>query len=101
MYFSPCVAPHLNPLSLHLYCEFLIFLRACAHLFSHAQSYPTLCVPMDCSLPGFDGHGIFQARITKAGCHFLLQGIFLTKIMYLVSPTLAVVFFTTEESRFI
>ena len=79
MYFSPCVAPHLNPLSLHLYCEFLIFLRACPHLFSHAQSYPTLCVPVDCSLPGFYGHGIFQARITKAGCYFLLQGIFLTQ----------------------
>ena len=28
-----------------------------------AQSYPTLCNPMDCSLPGFSVHGIFQARV--------------------------------------
>ena len=28
-----------------------------------AQSCPTLCDPMDCSLPGFSIHGIFQARV--------------------------------------
>ena len=28
-----------------------------------AQSCPTLCDPMDCSLPGFSVHGIFQARV--------------------------------------
>ena len=27
-----------------------------------AQLFPTLCDPMDCSLPGFSVHGIFQAR---------------------------------------
>ena len=27
-----------------------------------AQSCLTLCDPMDCSLPGFSVHGIFQAR---------------------------------------
>ena len=26
------------------------------------QSCPTLCNPMDCSLPGFSIHGILQAR---------------------------------------
>ena len=26
------------------------------------QSCPTLCDPMDCSLPGFSVHGILQAR---------------------------------------
>ena len=26
------------------------------------QSYPTLCNPMHCSLPGFSIHGILQAR---------------------------------------
>ena len=26
------------------------------------QSCPTLCNPMDCSLPGFSVHGILQAR---------------------------------------
>ena len=30
-----------------------------------AQSYPTLCDPMDCSLPGSSIHGIFQARIPE------------------------------------
>ena len=29
------------------------------------QSCPTLCDPMDCSLPGSSVHGIFQARILK------------------------------------
>ena len=30
-----------------------------------AQSCPTLCDPMDCSLPGFSVHGIFQARVLE------------------------------------
>ena len=30
-----------------------------------AQSCPTLCDPMACSLPGFSVHGIFQARILE------------------------------------
>ena len=29
------------------------------------QSCMTLCVPMDCSLPGFSAHGILQARILE------------------------------------
>ena len=29
------------------------------------QSCPTLCDPMDCSLPGFSIHGILQARILE------------------------------------
>ena len=37
--------------------------------------HPTLCDPMDCSLPGSSAHGISQARKTGVGCHFLLQGI--------------------------
>ena len=31
------------------------------------QSWPTLCDPMDCSLPGSSIHGIFQARILEWG----------------------------------
>ena len=31
------------------------------------QSCPTLCDPMDCSLPGSSVHGIFQARVLKWG----------------------------------
>ena len=30
-----------------------------------AQSHPTLCDPMDCSLPGSSVHGIFQARVLE------------------------------------
>ena len=44
-----------------------------------AQSYPPLCDPMDCSLPGSSVHGILQARILGVGSHTLLQGIFLTQ----------------------
>ena len=29
------------------------------------QSCPTLCDPMDCSLPGSSVHGIFQARVLQ------------------------------------
>ena len=29
------------------------------------QSCPTLCDPMDCSLPGFSVHGIFQASVLE------------------------------------
>ena len=32
-----------------------------------AQSCPTLRDPMDCSLPGFSAHGIFQARVLEWG----------------------------------
>ena len=44
-----------------------------------AQLCLTLCDLMDCSLPGSSIHGIFQAKSTGVGCHFLLQGIFLTQ----------------------
>ena len=30
-----------------------------------AKSCPTLCDPMDCSLPGSSVHGIFQARVLE------------------------------------
>ena len=30
-----------------------------------AQLCPTLCISMDCSLPDFSAHGIFQARILE------------------------------------
>ena len=32
-----------------------------------AWSCPTLCYPMDCSLPGSSVHGIFQARVLEWG----------------------------------
>ena len=63
------------------------------------QSYPALCDPMDCSLRGSSVHGILQAR-TGVGCHFLLQGIFLTQGSHpplsLTSPAWAGRFLTIE-----
>ena len=44
-----------------------------------AQSCPALCDPMDYSPPGSSVRGIFPGRNTGMGCHFLLQGIFLTQ----------------------
>ena len=44
-----------------------------------AQLCQTLCVPMDCSLPGFSVHGDSPGKNTGVGCHALLQGIFLTQ----------------------
>ena len=44
-----------------------------------AQSYPTLCDPMDCSPPGSSVHGDSPGKNTGVGCHALLQGIVPTK----------------------
>ena len=43
------------------------------------QSCPTLCDPMDCSLPGFSAHGDSPGKNTGVGSHALLQGIFPTQ----------------------
>ena len=42
----------------------LAVLSKCMHTLV-AQSCPTLCDPMDCSLPDFSVHGITQARILE------------------------------------
>ena len=46
---------------------------------SVTKSCPTLCDPVNCSLPGFPVHVIFPEKNTGVGCHFLLQGNFLTQ----------------------
>ena len=43
------------------------------------QSCPTLCDPMDYSLPGSCVHGDSPGKNTGVGCHALLQGIFPTQ----------------------
>ena len=44
------------------------------------QLCPTLCDPVNCSLPGSSVHGILQARILEwLAMHALLQGIFQTQ----------------------
>ena len=44
-----------------------------------AQPCLTLCNPMDCSPQSSSVHGIFPSNNTGAGCHFHLQGIFMTQ----------------------
>ena len=44
-----------------------------------AQLCPTLCDPMDCSVPGSSVHGDSPGKNTGVGCHALLQGIFPTQ----------------------
>ena len=43
------------------------------------QLCPTLCDPMDCSLPGSSVLGDSTDKNTEVGCHALLQGIFPTQ----------------------
>ena len=45
-----------------------------------AQSYLTLCNPMDCSPPRSTVHGESPGKNAGVGCHALLQGIFLTGV---------------------
>ena len=52
--------------------------------------------------PGSSVHGIFPGKDTRAGCHFLLQGIFPTQglnLCFLHLQYLAGKFFTTEPPR--
>ena len=44
-----------------------------------SQSCPSLCNPMDCSLPGSSVCGDSPGKDTGVGCHVLLQGIFSTQ----------------------
>ena len=57
--------------------------------FSHVQ----LCSP-----PGSSVHGVLQARVLEASCHFLLQGVFPTQGWKPTSPALAGRFFTTSAT---
>ena len=45
--------------------DFLEEIPAAAAAAKSLQSCPTLCDPMDCSLPGSSAHGIFQARVLE------------------------------------
>ena len=44
-----------------------------------AQSCPTLCDPVDCSLTGSSVHGDSPSKNTGVDCHDLLEGIFPTQ----------------------
>ena len=62
------------------------------------QSCPTLCDPIECSLPHFTVHGIFQARILKWVAMPSLRGYFQPRDWTHVSciSCIAGRFFTTE-----
>ena len=48
-----------------MFIVYIPYLRHAAAAAKSLQSCPTLCDPMDCSLPGFSVHGILQARTPK------------------------------------
>ena len=60
--------PHLAYNPVNIFCCCLV-----------AKSCLTFCNSMDYSPPASSVCGISQARITGVGCHFLLQGIFLSQ----------------------
>ena len=62
-------------------------------LCSVAQLWPTLCGPVDYSLPGSSVHGIFQAKILEGVAISFSKGS--SQLAYLTSPALAGRFFTT------
>ena len=48
-------------------CHFLLQCMKVKSESEVTQSCPTLCNPMDCSLPGSSVHGIFQAKVLQWG----------------------------------
>ena len=72
--FIPSIHFHTLPYVLtvtHLFSVSIILFQNCVNRtalyvkWSEVQSCLTLCNPVDCSLPGFSIHGIFQARILE------------------------------------
>ena len=55
---------------------YVYVLNVCAKLL---QSYPTLYIPVDCSLPSSSVQGDSASKNTRLGCHALLLGIFQTQ----------------------
>ena len=59
-----------------------VYIHLCTYTFMYmcvcsvTPSYPTLCNPMDCSLPGSSVHGILQARILEWVAIFFSRGSF-------------------------
>ena len=76
-------------------CESILICCVCA------QSCCTLCYLMDCSLPGYSDHGIFQTRILKWVAMPSSRGSSPPRNQTHVSqsPALAGGFFTTSPTR--
>ena len=60
-----------NTWNFKTYCKVVVTKTVCEA--KVAQLCPTLCNPMDCSLPGFFVHGILQARILESVAIFSLR----------------------------
>ena len=55
--------------------QYRMCIRACK---LSLQSYPTLCHPVNYNPPGSSVYGDSPGKNAGVGCHFFLQGIFLT-----------------------
>ena len=80
----PNIPKYLNEKGFPLQCEtkwnsYYLNILCCAVLCLVAQLCPTLCNPVDYSLPASSIHGDSPDKNTGVGCHNLLQGIFPTQ----------------------
>ena len=66
-------------------CHFLLQCMKVKSESEDAQSCPTLCDPMDCSLPGSSIHGILQARVLEWGA--IAFSVCLTLLHYFFSAS--------------
>ena len=85
---SPIGWAHMKHVDEYLVCMLLLLVLTSLlfvtyplsiHVCLPLNHVPILCDPMDYSLPGSAVHEIFPGKNTGVGCHFLLQGIFLTQ----------------------
>ena len=76
-------------------CHFLLQCMKVKSEGEVAQSCPTLSDPMDCSLPGFSIHGIFQARVLEWGA-IAFSGIWIYTLLYTCYVTSKNVFILSE-----
>ena len=81
-WFGCPMGSHVLLLCVHLCLHFPLFIRILVlglKVKVKSLSRVRLCDPMNSSPPGSSIHGILQSNNTGVGCHFILQGIFLTQ----------------------
>ena len=88
-----CICVYVHQTSSQILCQLYMCMCVCVHTHTHTHIYmclyvhakafhlcPTLCNPMDCSLPSSSIHGVLQARILEwVAMPSLLQGIIPTQ----------------------
>jgi len=67
-----CVCIYCMFVCICVYSHMTVGVGRCYGLCASIQSCQTLCDPLDCSLPGYPVHGIFQARKLKWVAIFFL-----------------------------